>query len=105
MESGTPYGPDDTFATFSNFGSVVDLGAPGVNILSTWKGGGYNTISGTSMATPHVSGAAALYIKSHPASTWTQVRDGLRAVGEALGLGHTDPSGLHPEPVLQAGSL
>lgn len=101
----TSYGSDDTFATFSNFGSAVDLGAPGVNILSTWKGGTYNTISGTSMATPHVSGAAALYIASHPGSLWTQIRDALKAAGEPLGSGHTDPSGNHPEPVLQTGAL
>ncbi|HKY74161.1 MAG TPA: S8 family serine peptidase, partial [Patescibacteria group bacterium] len=60
----TSYGADDTFASFSNYGSVIDLGAPGVSIYSTWKGGGYNTISGTSMASPHVAGSAALYIKS-----------------------------------------
>ncbi|MDO8469960.1 MAG: S8 family peptidase [bacterium] len=101
----TPNGPDDTFATFSNYGSVVDLGAPGVNILSTWKGGTYATLSGTSMASPHAAGAVALYIKSHPGALWTSVRDALRTAGEALGFGHTDPSGLHPEPVLQAGLL
>lgn len=101
----TSYGPDDTFATFSNYGNVVGLGAPGVDILSTWKGGAYATLSGTSMAAPHVAGAAALYIKSHPGSLWTSVRDALRTAGEALGFGHTDPSGRHPEPVLQVGSL
>ena len=101
----TSYGPDDTFATFSNFGFVVDIGAPGVSIYSTWKSGGFATISGTSMATPHVAGAAALFIKSHPGSTWSAIRDGLMAAGEALGVGHTDPSGLHPEKVLQASSL
>lgn len=105
LGSKTSYGPDDTFATFSNFGSAVDIAAPGVSILSTWKGGGYNTISGTSMATPHVSGAAALYIAAHPGSTWTEVRDALRATGEALGFGHSDPSGLHPEPVVQVASF
>lgn len=53
---------DDTFADFSNFGSTVEIAAPGVCILSTWRNGGYNTISGTSMSSPHVAGAAALYI-------------------------------------------
>lgn len=103
--SSTPYGPDDTFATFSNYGSAVDIAAPGVNIYSTWKGGTYNTISGTSMATPHVAGGVALYIKSNPGSTWTQIRDALKALGEPLGSGHTDPSSLHPEPVVKANSL
>ncbi len=53
---------DDTFANFSNYGPRIDIIAPGVCILSTWNDGGYNTISGTSMASPHVAGAAALYI-------------------------------------------
>jgi subtilisin family serine protease len=51
---------DDTLADFSNFGSLVEIAAPGVCIYSTWLDGGYNTISGTSMASPHAAGAAAI---------------------------------------------
>lgn len=101
----TPYGADDTFASFSNYGNVVDLGAPGVNIYSTWLSNGYATLSGTSMASPHVAGAAALYIATHPAAQWSEVRNALVASGEPLGDGHTDPSLKHSEPVLRADTL
>jgi len=51
----------DVFASFSNFGNPpVDYCAPGVSIKSTWKGGGYNTINGTSMAAPHAAGVLLL---------------------------------------------
>jgi subtilisin family serine protease len=51
----------DRKASFSNFGSCVDVYAPGVSIKSTWLNGGTNTISGTSMASPHAAGVGALY--------------------------------------------
>ncbi len=72
---------DDTFANFSNYGGDVDLIAPGVCINSTWKGGGYNTISGTSMATPHVAGGAALYKVGNPGASPAQVRSALQNAG------------------------
>jgi subtilisin len=68
---------DDTFASFSNYGNDVDRIAPGVCINSTWKGGGYNTISGTSMATPHVAGGAALYAATHPNASSSAVKSAL----------------------------
>jgi subtilisin len=65
---------DDTLADFSNYGKDVDLTAPGVCINSTWKGGGYNTISGTSMASPHAAGAAALYNAKNGGASPAQVQ-------------------------------
>ena len=64
---------DDTFADFSNYGADVDLIAPGVCIESTWNDGTTNTISGTSMAAPHVAGAAALLKARYPALTPAEV--------------------------------
>ncbi|MEU9884141.1 S8 family serine peptidase [Sphaerisporangium sp. NPDC051011] len=73
------YGADDTRATFSNFGADVDLIAPGVCILSTWPTNTTNTISGTSMASPHVAGGAALYKSTHPTATPAAVQTALQA--------------------------
>jgi aqualysin 1 len=70
---------NDARASFSDFGSCVDWFAPGVNITSAWwlTDTSTNTISGTSMATPHVTGVAALYLQGNPTATAQQVRDGL----------------------------
>jgi subtilisin len=85
---------DDTFANFSNFGADVDLIAPGVCINSTWKGGGYNTISGTSMASPHVAGAAALYKAGSPGASPAQVKTALENAGNLDWSNGDDPDGI-----------
>ncbi|KAF8949558.1 hypothetical protein BGZ52_005616 [Haplosporangium bisporale] len=65
---------NDRIATFSSWGQCVDAFAPGVNIVSSWIGSSTatNTISGTSMATPHVAGIAALLLSSDSSLTSTQ---------------------------------
>jgi hypothetical protein len=65
----------DARASFSNWGNCVDVFAPGVGIKSAWhtSNTATNTINGTSMASPHVAGVAALYLKNHPTHTPAQV--------------------------------
>jgi len=85
---------DDALAAFSNYslsvtagnpvssaGAAIDLAAPGVNIYSTYPGNGYATMSGTSMATPHTAGAAALYVATNGRATNAA---GVAAIRQAL---------------------
>ncbi|WP_284575782.1 S8 family peptidase [Streptomyces sp. 2P-4] len=71
----------DAKSSFSNYGSILDIFAPGSSITSAWATGdtATNTISGTSMAAPHVAGAAALHLADNPASTPAQVAQALTA--------------------------
>jgi len=72
---------NDNLASFSEKGKCVDIIAPGVDITSTWnKLGGINTISGTSMASPHVAGVLALAIAEGNFTTPAQVKDYLKAI-------------------------
>ncbi|MFF2436781.1 S8 family peptidase [Streptomyces sp. NPDC058107] len=70
---------DDEQSSFSNYGSVVDIYAPGSDITSSWNDSddATNTISGTSMATPHVVGAAAVYLAGHPDAAPAEVATAL----------------------------
>ena len=70
----------DARASFSNFGTCTDIFAPGVNITSAWNTGdtATNTISGTSMATPHVAGGAALYLGANPSASPATVQQALK---------------------------
>ena len=108
----TPYGADDMLASFSNYGDVVDISAPGVDIYSTFKSNSYTKLTGTSMAAPHVAGAAALYKSSHPEASPQDVKNYLITSGTHLsdlcnGNGHGyfagDKDSFH-EPLLYIGT-
>lgn len=75
---------DETWATGTNYGAVVDIAAPGVGINSTTLGSSYGKKCGTSMAAPHVSGAAALALKDWPGSTPAGIKNVLKALASPL---------------------
>jgi subtilisin family serine protease len=81
----THRGPDDTLATNSNYGSVVDVAAPGVNILSTSINNKTAHLSGTSMSAPHVAGEAALFMSLNPLAPPSVVRNAIVDQGSNLG--------------------
>jgi len=75
----------DREASFSNYGSCVDVWAPGVSVLSTRLGGGTVAYSGTSMASPHVGGTGALYLSAHTGVTAAAAEEQLKADSVAPG--------------------
>ena len=103
---------DDTFADFSNFGSIVDVAAPGVCILSDNLGGGLTVASGTSMATPHVAGVFARYVAytgSNPtsASDVEAVKSAVlaSAIPQASTCGFTGDPDTSAEPLVFANAV
>lgn len=119
MGPNTSRGADDTFPSFSNYPRSPDLAhtvaGPGVDILSTYPQiwGSYKSMSGTSMASPAVAGAAAVYISRNPGATPAEVLAGLKSSGESPNVNFKDEcvpgvsshraSGIHPEEVIRLG--
>lgn len=93
----------DRLASFSNFGADVDIAAPGVYVQSTMPGNTLGTMSGTSMASPHVAGSAALYRAQYPNATPAEVKAAIIANRENIALPY-DPDGIN-EGVLNVRNL
>jgi subtilisin family serine protease len=76
---------NDVLTSFSNTGNNVDLSAPGIMIRTTARGGGYESVAGTSFSSPIVAGVAALVISANPSLTSTQIQDILKQSADDLG--------------------
>jgi subtilisin len=103
---------DDTFASYSNYGPLVDVAAPGSDILSTWHDGSYEKATGTSMASPHVAGLAALYKSEQPDASPSEVLNAIltstttqddQCDGKGRGYFTGDPDGIS-EPLAYGGN-
>ena len=92
--------PDDTEASFSNFGRCVDIWAPGVDILTDDLGGGTVVSSGTSYSAPHVAGTAGLFLSTHPTATAAAVETALKSSAVSPGTLSKD---LRPVRIVYAG--
>jgi subtilisin len=112
-ESWSNWG-DNSAAWTTNASAPVAIGAPGGSILSTKRGGGTTTMSGTSMASPHVAGGLALYLKTRASSTspltadysaFTNARSALLSAAETTPFGSEDTTNPHDEDFLDAEKL
>jgi subtilisin family serine protease len=102
----------DTRSSFSNFGTCLDLFAPGSNITSAWIGSNTatNTISGTSMASPHVAGVATRYLQTYPSATPAAVWAAIHYANNIFGVTPSWPGVINrgtgsPNELLHYGSL
>jgi len=97
----------DREASFSNYGTCVDILAPGVSITSANYTGGAAGMSGTSMATPHVAGVAALYLSANPTASPSQVDNALKSNGtpNTISLHSSSSSGGTPNLFLYSGFI